>query len=105
MRLTKTCASVHSPRCGPVPRRRVPEVPLPACRRAAAAPGLEGVMGNFEKLSVLVIVVIILMILVVALYTWTDNPDGSSGAEKSVATADETPKPFVASLPGPVRPK
>jgi len=42
-------------------------------------------MGNFEKLSVLVIVVIIVMILVVALYTWTDNPDGTTPAVTKVS--------------------
>lgn len=62
-------------------------------------------MGNFEKLSVLVIVVIILMILVVALYTWTDNPDGSPGvSEKSVATAEDA-KTFSTVVSGPVLPK
>ena len=66
-------------------------------------------MGNFEKLSVLVIVVIIVMILVVALYTWTDNPDQTSGGMNSVATANEgAPQPPVAGpgmdvvqIPGP----
>ncbi len=52
-------------------------------------------MGNFEKLSVLVIVVIIVMILVVALYTWTDNPDGTPPATKTAGSA------VVPPIPGP----
>ncbi len=51
-------------------------------------------MGNFEKLSVLVIVVIIVMILVVALYTWTDNPDGGTPpATKTSARGNILPGP------------
>ena len=59
-------------------------------RRRSGARGLEGAMGNFEKLSVLVIVVIIVMILVVALYQWTGEPGSEAPGGTDVA-ANEGP--------------